>query len=118
MITLCCYRQHADYAMHSIFSYINLLKLSQLKNAAHLDKTSAEYLSVRLINCLLSEVELIVKKKLVNTTGEKINLKMSHAQGIALYRYLLSMPAGADNYYLNMIRNNWIEILDQQILKI
>ena len=118
MITITCQRNHAAHALTTIFNYIALLQLSQLKNVNGMDKTNGEYLTVRLINCLLSEVEILFKRKLITTSGDKINIKMSHAQGIAFYRALLTMPVGAENFYLNFIRNQWIEIIDQQILKL
>ena len=118
MITLTCERQHVQYATPVIFNYVNLWRLSQLNNVKGMDARSGEYLTVRLINCLLAEVELLFAKKLLNTKGPKINLVMSHAQGIAFYRLLLLLPMPATEAYLHMIRNNWIEIIDQQILKL
>lgn len=118
MITLSITRQHAEYSVQTIFSYLNLLQLSNLKNVALHDKTSGEYLSVRLFNCLLQEIEYAVRRKLFTTTGAKLQIKLSDAQGIAFYKALLSMPVKTDQDYLFMIRNHWIEILDQQILKL
>lgn len=118
MITLTTTRQHAQYASPVIFNYVNLWCYSQLQNVKGMDKNSGEYLTMRLINCLLAEVELLFEKKLLNTKGPKINLQMSHAQGIAFYRLLLLLPMPASEAYLHMIRNNWIEIIDQQILKL
>ncbi len=124
MITLTCTRQHADYAMVTIFRYQALWRQTQLINVKDYPKASGEYLTVRLFNCLLAEVEYMFDKKLdirnpnkIGNSCGKINIKMSHAQGIAFYRMLLTLPLTADDIYLLQIRNHWIEILDQQILK-
>jgi hypothetical protein len=125
MITLTCTRHHADYAMLTIFRYQALWRQSQFNNVKDFAKTSGEYLTVRLFNCLLAEVEYLFERKLDNRNpskipnkSAKINIKMSHAQGIAFYRMLLTLPLSADDYYLMQIRNRWIEIIDQQILKL
>jgi hypothetical protein len=118
MIILTTTRQQASFAKQSIFLYMNLWRSSQINNVKDYGKTTGEYLTVRLINCLLAEVEYLFEKKLLLTQGPKVNIKLSHAQGIAFYRLLLTLPADANNFYLQMIRNNWIEILDRQILKL
>ena len=117
MIILSTTRQFAEFANTTMFVYIDLLKKTQLKNVKHLSKTSDEYLKVRLFNCLIEEVDLLFKKKLINTTGKTINIKMSDAAGIALYKALLALPVPRDHFYFNRVRNLWIEILDRQIIK-
>ena len=124
MITLTCTRHHADYAMLTIFRYQAMWRQSQLINVKDYPKASGEYLTVRLFNCLLADVEYLFERKLdvknpnPKTNKAKINIKMSHAQGIAFYRMLLTLPLTASDIYLLQIRNHWIEILDQQILKL
>lgn len=117
MIILATKRQYAEYANVQMFNYINLYKITQLKNVEGADKTSTEYLAARLIVSLLDEVELLLKKKLINTTKKNISIKMSDAAGIALYKMLLRLPVAADEWYFNHVRNAWIEALDRQIIK-
>lgn len=117
MITITIQRQHAEFSQHTIFSYLQMLQLSMLKNVSGLDKCSGEYLTARIFNCLIAEVDAAVKRKLITTTGHRLRIKLTHAQAIAFYKALLTMPVGRDQSYLYMIVTHWIEILDQQILK-
>ncbi len=116
MITLTtsrrCVREVKDY----FFSYINLYKQTRLNNVAHHDGTSEEFLSAVVINCLLTEIELLFNKKLLNTTGPTINFKFTDAQGIVWYKTLLALPLRPDQDYFLMIRNEWVYILDKQII--
>lgn len=116
MIAISFQRPHLVHAKETVFRYFNLLQLSNLKNVSGHGKTTGEYLTAKLFNCLLQEVELLVNKKLINTTSGTVRIKFTEAQIIAFYRGLLSMPVPADQYYLSIIRNSWIEILDRAIL--
>lgn len=117
MIAISFQRPHITYAQETVFRYFNLLQLSNLNNVKGFGKTTGEYLTVKLFNCLLQEIELLIKKKMINTTSGTVRIKFTEAQAIAFYRGLLSMPVPADQYYLSTIRNSWIEILDREILK-
>lgn len=115
MIVLTTHRQYAESVLQNIFPFIKLLKESHIKNVAHHSRFSGEFLTVKLINSLLDETELIIKKKLINTIGMKVNIKLSDAAGIALYKTLLILPLNQNQEYLDMIRNEWISVLDKQI---
>lgn len=117
MITLTTPRQFAEFADSTMFVYVDLLKKTQLKNLEGFDKCSGEYLTARLINSLLTDVQLLFKKKLINTNCKIIKIIMSEAQAISFYKMLLTLPVPADHFYFNRIRNAWIEILDQQLMK-
>lgn len=62
MIILTTQRQFAEFATQTMFVYIDLLKKTQLKNIEHLTKTSGEYLTARLIQYLIDEVQIVFKK--------------------------------------------------------
>ncbi len=118
MLTLKISRQHAEFAKSHIFNYVHLLKQSQLNNIAGSGKTTSEYLQVKVIHCLLDEAEMLFTKKLFTCSSKAITIKFSIATGIAFYRMLLTLPVLENDYYLNLVRNNWIMILDQQIIKL
>ena len=117
MITLQSERVHLKHAYDYFFVYIHLWKQSQLENVKQQSKVSGEYLTVIMINSLLDDIEDLLEKKLLNTTGKIVRLKFSNAHGIIFYKTLLNLPLDAQAYYLNMIRNHWIEILNQQIIR-
>ncbi len=117
MIILKTPRQYAEFVSWNIFPYINLLKKSYITNVANYSKVSEEFLNVKLVDSLLSDIELILKKKIINTTAKIVTLKFSEAEAITLYRIFLNLPVPKDDYYFGLVRNNWIEILDQQIFK-
>jgi hypothetical protein len=115
MIILTSNRSYVFTVKRDFFSSINLYKQTWLNNVLHLGATSHEYLSALTVNSLLSEVESILEKKLINTTGHKIKFQFSDAQGIVLYQALLALPLSSNNMYYHLIRNQWIEILDKQL---
>ncbi len=117
MIVLTTPRQFAEFADSTIFRYIDLLTDSKIKSLAHVNKNHDDYLFGILIICLLHEVKIIFKKRLLNSNAKYLKIKMSMAHGIAFYKTLLNLPVPADNFYFNHIRNLWIESLDQQIVK-
>jgi hypothetical protein len=115
MIKLSLPRPHVQYSQQTIFRYLELLQLSNRNNVLHLDNSNGERLTVKVLNCLLQEVDLVFKKKLINTTGQTINVKLTEAQAIALYKSLLKMPVSPDQSYLYMILTQWIHLLDKQL---
>lgn len=117
MITINIQRNFAEYTRDQIFNYINLWKNTQLQNVAHLQKSSGEYLTVRLINSLLQNVEYAFKRKLFLTAGKKVKISLNDAEGIALYKILLITPIDAKNIWAIAAINSLIEMIDQQILK-
>lgn len=117
MIVIITPRQYAEFANNTIFVYIDLLAETKMKNLVSVKKTHDDYLFAILMICLLHEVKIIFKKRLINSTAKTLKIKMSMAHGIAFYKTLLSLPVPADNFYFNHIRNLWIESLDQQIVK-
>lgn len=117
MITLNTSRHYAEAAMLHFFPFLNLQKQTRLNDVAHLSIASKEYLQVVVINCLLDEVEALFKKKLVNTTGARVTLKFTDAQGVLFYQVLLHLPIDEDKIYHNMIRSQWIQDMDQEIIR-
>lgn len=117
MITLRTTRHYLEAALLHFFPYLNLQKQSRLNDVAHLSIVSKEYLQVVVINCILEEIETLIKKKLVNTTGAAVNLKLTAAQGVLFYQVLTHMPIDGEKLYQNMIRNQWLKDLDQEIIR-
>lgn len=117
MIILTTHRQYAQAAHDAIFPYINKLKQSHYNNVAMHSKVSEQLLTVKLVYSLLDGIELNLKKKLIITTGRTVNLKLTDAEAIALYKTFLLLPIDLDKYYLNMIRQEWLTILDKQIFE-
>ena len=107
--------------VHSVFfQYINLYKQTRMNNIAHCHTLSEEYLTALTINCLLSEIETLLQKKLVNTSSNTIKLSFTNAQGVLLYKTFLAMPLpneGEKDIYNQMVRNEWLTLLDAAIIK-
>ncbi|HYC27335.1 MAG TPA: hypothetical protein VEB42_00950 [Chitinophagaceae bacterium] len=116
MIILRTTRHFVEAAKLSFFPYINLYKQTRLNNIAHKSLASEEYLNVLTLNCLLDEVEEMLTTKLASTQGPKINYKLSDAHGVVLYQVLLKLEL-PDEHYISMVRCNWIEQLDQEIIR-
>lgn len=117
MILLHTTRQYVKTVKDYFFPYINSLKETRINNVLHFSHISEEYLSAIVINCILTEIEQLFTKKLINTTGPKIKFAFSDAQGIVLYKALLALPIPVDQYYLQKIRNEWVQLLDQQLIQ-
>jgi hypothetical protein len=117
MITLHTTRHYLEAALLQFFPFINLQKQTRLNDVAHLSIGSKEYLQAVVINCLLEEIETIFKKKLVNTSSEKVAVKLTDAQGVLFYQVLTHMPLDGEKWYENQIRNRWLEDLDQEIIR-
>jgi hypothetical protein len=117
MITLNIPRQYAESLRDYFFPDINLYKESRLNTARSFSTISEEYLSACVINCVLTEVEHLVKKKLITTTGRSIKFQFSDAQGIVLYKTLIAMAIPKGNVYFDMMRNQIVQVIDQQLTK-
>ena len=85
MITLTAPRSYFLTARDHFFPYINLYKNTRLNNVANANVMSEEFLAALVINCLLTEIELLFKKKIINTTGHKIKIILTDAQAIVFY---------------------------------
>lgn len=116
MILLRTCRQQVETARDYFFPYINHFKQTRINNVVSQNMASEEYLSAVVINCLLSEIEQLFLKKLVNTKGQKIKFEFSDAQGVVLYKTLLHLPLPAGQVYMNMIRSEWLQVLDQELI--
>lgn len=115
MITLHPPRSQVEAVQHYFYPIINMYKHSRLVTASYHGPTSEQYLFAQTISCLLAEIEITLQKKLITTTGKKIKLDLSDAQGIVLYRTLLAIPLPPENIYMQMIRNEWVQWLDLQL---
>src|SRR5687767_10100201 len=102
MITLKSSRTYVQVVKENFFPYINLYKKTRINNVAHHNIISEEYLSAVVINCLLSEIEQLLSKKLINTSGKNIKFDFTDAQGVLLYRTLIALPLPADNVYFQL----------------
>lgn len=109
-------RHYLDCICSILLPYLPLLQQSLLKNVAAHQKISAEYLEARVISCVLKELERTLKKKQLNTTGINVTLKLTDATGVVLYKTLLDMPVPEQELYLHLVRQAWLEQLNQQII--
>lgn len=115
MVTLHTHRNDAEYVLANLFPYIKFLKQTNLRNVANHSHVDDARLTVKLINSILDDVELLIRKKIVNTSGRNIKIKMSDAAAITLYKTLLNIPLEKEKMYLHGLRQAWIESLDGQI---
>lgn len=109
-------KHEVDAALRHFFPYINMYKASRLKNVAAHSRISDEFLSAVVINCIISEVELLFRKKIINNKGPKITFQLTEAQGVVLYETLQALPLPAEEMYMQLTRQNWINQLDQQVI--
>lgn len=118
MIIIRSPRQDLEVLRDQFFPTINLYKDTRINNAAHLDRLSEQYFAAVVTNCLLTEVEIIINKKLVNTISKHLNIKFNNAQAAVFYRQLFVLPIDSKQFYLNMLRNKWIADLEQSLITI
>jgi hypothetical protein len=116
MITLRTYRQYVETATVYFFQYIELYKQTRLNNLVQNNLQADDYLSAVVINCILEEIEWLFDKKLVTTKAEKIKFEFTDAQGIVLYKTLINLPLPKDQVYFNQIRQEWIQLLDIELI--
>lgn len=117
MIVLRTSRQYTETVRDYFFPYINQFKETRIHNVRNQSVSSEEYLSAVVINCLLTEIEKLIIKKLVNTKSHKIKFEFSDAQAVVLYKTLLRLPLPADQFYMNMVRSQWLLLLDMELIK-
>ncbi|MFL5786728.1 MAG: hypothetical protein ACJ748_01635 [Flavisolibacter sp.] len=117
MIELRTTRHYTEAVRNHFFPYINLFKQTRLNNLAYKSLASEEYLSAIVINCLLKEIEDLLIRKLVTTKGYKLTFKFTPAQGVVLYKTLLALPIPSNQEYLNVIRSEWLQLIDQELIK-
>lgn len=116
MITLRTTRQEVETAISHFYPYINLYKESRVNNLTTTSLANEEYLSTLVINCLLTEIEWLFKRKLINTKGPKMKFEFSDAQGVVLYKTLIALPLPGEQMYLQLVRSRWLQALDQEII--
>jgi hypothetical protein len=118
MITLRTYRQYVETASNYFFEYINAYKQTRLNNLVHHHLSADDYMSAIVINCILDEIEWMFDKKLFNTKSQNLKFEFSDAQGIVLYKTLLALPLPKDQVYFNQIRQEWILVLEQELIRL
>ncbi|MGN6478312.1 MAG: hypothetical protein ACTHKV_13890 [Flavipsychrobacter sp.] len=117
MITLRTIRQQVEVVKDYFYPYINRFKQTRLNNVINQNMASEEYLSAVVINCLLTEIETLLTKKLINNKGFKIKFEFTDAQAVVLYKTLLNLPLPAGQVYMNMVRSEWLQLLDHELIK-
>ncbi len=114
-ITIKTDRPKAQTIARNVFPYIRLLQQSHVKNMAGQSRTSKEYLTVHLYNSLLIDIDKLLQKKLFNTSGHTVKIKLSVGHAVALYCTFLLLPLSSDKIYENMVRNEWLDSLESQL---
>lgn len=118
MITLRTYRQYVETAVTYFFEYIELYKQTRLNNLVQKNLEADDYLSAVIINEILDEIEWLFDKKLVTTKSHKLKFEFTNAQGIVLYKTLLALPLPKEQIYFHKIRQEWIELLHQELMQL
>lgn len=116
MLSLSTYRQDLEAAEKYFFPFIIEWKQTNLNNLTDSNMQGGPFLFAVAVNCLIDEVILMMRKKLINTSSQQFKLKFTDAQGVIFYRSLLILPIPAQQFYLNKVRNEWIEQLDRQLI--
>lgn len=116
MITLRTYRQYVETAVTYFFEYVDLYKQTRVNNLVQKNLQPDDYLSAIVINCILDEIEWLFDKKLVMTKSQKLKFEFTDAQGIVFYKTLLALPLPKDQVYFHQIRQEWLELLHQELI--
>ena len=118
MITIKCSRQEAEVILQHFFPVINLYKQTRLNNVSHMDRLSEQYLGAVIINSLLEETERIFRNKVYSSAIKKFTFNFTDAQAVVLYKSLMVLPIDSAKIYFVVLRNQWIEALDQSLISI
>ena len=92
-----------------------LQKRTRIENCHEKSLTNAAYLGALTVNSLVDEIALMVDRKMITTSSQKIKLQLTRAQTTVLYALLLNHPLPADQVYLQMMRNQWLQLLDEEL---
>ena len=117
MIIIRSPRQEIEVIIRNFFPAINMYRRTRLLNVMHKEIISEEYLGAVIINELLTEVELLFNRKLVNTFGKKISVKFTEAQAAVFYKSLIALPLERDQVFYQNLRNQWVEELDGLLIR-
>lgn len=108
-------RQYAEDLQKHLFPFLKLLKQTKLNNVAKSSTQSKEYLTVLIMNCLTDELMLAINKKIMNTAGKKLKLKLSDVLAVVFFQTLISWPIDQNQFYLNNMRNWLVQEIDKQL---
>lgn len=111
MIIIRATRSEAETITGDFFRMINMYKRTRMENVKHLDRTSEEYLSALVINCLLTEIESLFQKKLKDLSRRKISVRLTDAQCVVLFKSLKVLPIDPNQVYYTLLRRQWVELL-------
>jgi hypothetical protein len=118
MITLKTYREYVEAASIYFFPFINEAKRTRLNNLPGSNLSTEEFMSAVVINCIIKEIEDLFDRKLVTTKSDKIKFEFTDAQGVVLYKTLIHLPLPREQVYFNQIRQEWILIIDQELIRL
>lgn len=116
MITLPTSRQYIETFIAEFFPFIDMWKRTQINNLVGQPAQGDKYLSVVAINCLLEEVQMKFRKKIINCVGQNLKVEFTNAQGVTLYKMLLNIPLSNSKPHHVAVVTIWIQLLDGQII--
>lgn len=109
MVTLSSTRQHTETVLYHFMPIIELYADTRLQNLPRMEVSADECVSALVVNSVISEIEFLLKKKLLATKGKRIYFEFTTAQAMVLYKGLLMLPI--DKEYFLEVKNLWIELL-------
>lgn len=95
--------------------YISLAKSTRLHNVLDQSPTSEAYLGATLINEHLDKIMIQIQRKLLNTEGKKVKLKLTRGETSVLYLQLLKLPLPSEQFFLQQVRNELVAKLDAEL---
>lgn len=98
-------------------TYLYHQQQTAFKSVGHLVVQSDEFLKVMVLQTLEEELIDRIKEKLDVGPVKNIKIKFSPAEAMAMYRMLLKLPVERDKVLLFGIIADWINELDQQLIK-
>lgn len=108
-------RNYIELISLNFFPYINRWKESKLLEVSGKSLIEDSRLMAFMINSLLDDLELYLKKRSLNTTKDTVKIELSTAHGICLLKTLLALPIDENNVYENMVRQYFITELHMQL---
>jgi hypothetical protein len=116
--TIHLYRQYLETLSNNFFPEIVLFKTAALKQAKTFGETSKEFFSALIVTTLVNDINLLIKKRLLETTSPVIKIKLNSAQVVCLYNLLYNHPIANDKTFFLIVRQDTINKLHQAILTI
>lgn len=112
MIRIRLSRDQARHAQEKYFPYMMMLAKFKVREAYGRDNDLA---LAKMLLSLLHDVHIMFAKKLL-TTPDKYTFRLTVAQGICFYYFLMQVPIDNTNVYTNNLRQIMCDVLYRECI--